>query len=637
MAEFPSAVNAPGGISYAAPLMNFSNFSNWAADDPYKKIFDQQARTLNQQRITQGQQAIDLTKVFQQGLPKGPDGQIDYAAAAQMLAKFGDVGNAVTLLQQAPPPASPLLGGGAPVVGGAGAGPPTSVESRPLPPPSASSPRGDTGTGSITDIVTDRLPSQNMTTGQTILKIAEVMGVDPNATLTPGQLRRAQGLLQKYAPEIAGVGGGTGSAVPVATGGGASPAPAVAASDSGSPASFGDRFSAATDGGTGDLPPSANAVSPAPRATAPQAPRGGTVQPQPGPAVPVQGPSAGTPVGPQGPAAVPSGPQAAPPQPLVPQVPLPKGFTDPQQAILALGAEAAKYRAMPGGRGLGTAMELDNYAKRIEASIQPVEISAGKTLLDPKTAQPIYQGNQPTLSPEAINGAAERYLETGQLPPNLGRGTQGSATMTAIQNHAAELANQRGIDMATLPAKWQQFKAQQVAIQRFTSGPQGNTIRSFNVLVDHLETLAEAGAALKNGDIRAFNRWKQAWATQTGESAPTSFDGVKALVGDEIVKAVVGSAGALADREEVKKDLDRVSSPKQLADLIEKYNKLALGQLKGLRKQYEVSTGLKNFGDLLLPGTLAALGGGSASAPDASQAGSSAKVSPAGVNWSIVQ
>ena len=44
MADFPSAVNPPGGVNYAAPLMNFSNFSNWAADDPYKKIFDQQAQ-----------------------------------------------------------------------------------------------------------------------------------------------------------------------------------------------------------------------------------------------------------------------------------------------------------------------------------------------------------------------------------------------------------------------------------------------------------------------------------------------------------------------------------------------------------------------------------------------------------------
>ncbi|WP_339468000.1 hypothetical protein, partial [Pseudomonas lurida] len=53
----------------------------------------------------------------------------------------------------------------------------------------------------------------------------------------------------------------------------------------------------------------------------------------------------------------------------------------------------------------------------------------------------------------------------------------------------------------------------------------------------------------------------------------------------------------------------RASSPQQLAQLVDKYKKLALGQLHGLQKQYETSTGLKNFGDMLLPGTLKALGG----------------------------
>ena len=257
-------------------------------------------------------------------------------------------------------------------------------------------------------------------------------------------------------------------------------------------------------------------------------------------------------------------------------------------------------------------------------------MTAGKTLLDPKTGQPIYQGNQPSLSPDAINAAAERYLETGQLPPNMGRGVQGSATMSAIQNHAAEIAQQRGIDMGALPQKWQQFKAQQVAIQRFTSGPQGNTIRSFNVLVDHLDVLNDAAAALKNGDNRMLNSFRQTWAANTGSTAPTNFDGVKALVGDEIIKAVVGGAGALADREEVKKDLDRASSPKQLAELVEKYKKLALGQLNGLRKQYETSTGQKNFGDMLLPGTLKALGGSEG------KGSAEVQVTPDGFSWKVV-
>lgn len=401
MADWSSAVNAPGGISYAAPLMNFSNFSNWAADDPSKKIFDQQAQQINQQRITQGQQAIDLSKAFPQGLPKGPDGQIDYQAAAQIFARFGDPATAVNVMQQAPPPMSPLLGGGGGQPGGAAApGPvgvaPASVQARPLPPPSGGSPRGDSP-GSITDIVTDRLPSQNMTTGQTILKIADVMGVDPNATLTPGQLRRAQGLLQKYAPEIAGQSGGGGAPAPVATAGPV--APPVA---NGAPASFDSRFAAASGGPSGDLPPSANAGSPAPPVTVAPAAGGGPAQPQSGPAAPVQG----------APQAAPAGPQAVPqPQgPIVPQVPLPKGFGpgQEQQAILALRQEAARLSAFP--RAAGQVAELNNYAARIEQSIQPVETRPGETRRDPRTGQVIFR--EPTakvLNPQQM--ALQHFLE----------------------------------------------------------------------------------------------------------------------------------------------------------------------------------------------------------------------------------
>lgn len=595
MAGFDNGVSAPSGLSYAAPLLNFQQFANWPKDY-YQGVFNSQQVDQNKQeqeltryRIDQAKQQQDIAQTFQGGLPRAADGSIDYAKAVAMLAQRGDVGalwnGADAMLQQSATKMSPLLSGG-----GAAPGPqgePQSVQARPLP-PAGPGPQGDSGTGTIASLVTDKLPAQDATTGQTIGKIAQVLGVDPNAPLTPGQAKRAQVLLSRYAP----------SQQPAGAGGAVQPAPAPDA------ASFRDRFAAA-DGG-GRLPPSANAVSPAPQPP--------PAQPRPQPAQ-ISAPSAPQPA--QAPAQGQPQPQQAAPQgqPITPQVPLPNGYKDPQQAILALRAEAARLSANP--RAAGQVRELENWASRIEESVKPVAVTPNTTLLDPRSGQPIYQGNQPTMSPQAINDAAERYLQSGQFPPNMGRGVQGTADRNAILDQANQLAEMRGINTADLPSKWQQFKGQQVAIQRFTSGPQGNTIRSFNVLVDHLDTLNDAAAALKNGDNRMLNRFKQTWAANTGGTAPTNFDGVKALVGDEIVKAVVGSAGALADREEVKKDLDRASSPQQLAELVEKYKKLALGQLHGLQKQYETSTGQKNFNDMLLPGTLKALGGGEGKASEA--------------------
>ncbi len=602
MADFPSAVSAPGGMSYAAPLMNFAQFGNWAADDPYQKIFNEQQQKLNAQRIQQGQTAIDISQAFQGGLPRDAQGNIDYRTAVAMLAKKGDVGalwnGADAMLAQSATQMSPLLTGGAQpqgqpqAPGGQGGAPgpaPTSVPAPPLSAPNPNSPKGDSGSGTIAALVTDRMPNQDATTGQTIAKIAQTVGVDPNAPLTPGQTRRVQGLLDRYAPTSSASKDAGGTLPPSANAG--SPRPPVA-SDATPAATVASRFpSTPAPIGAPAQPAGPGAGGPPVAPGQPQQPA--QVQPQP----PVQ-------------------PQQHPNTPITPQVPLPKGFTDPQTAILALRTEAARLSSNP--RAKGQAEELQNWASRIEESLKPVAVNPNTTLLDPRTGQPIYQGGQPTMSGDAINAAAERYLQTGQLPPNMGRGAQGTADRNAILTASSDLAQARGINPADLPSQWQQFKARQVGIQRFTSGPQGNTVRSFNVLVDHLDTLDQAAAALKNGDIRAFNSWKQNWAKATGNEAPTSFDGVKALVGDEIVKAVVGSAGALADREEVKKDLDKASSPKQLADLVDKYKKLALGQLHGLQKQYEASTGLKNFNDMLLPGTLAALGGnrGKGSDPD---------------------
>lgn len=136
----------------------------------------------------------------------------------------------------------------------------------------------------------------------------------------------------------------------------------------------------------------------------------------------------------------------------------------------------------------------------------------------------------------------------------------------------------------------------------FTSGKQGTTIRSLNVATDHLDTLDNLGKALKNGDVRQFNKLAQAIASETGEAAPTNFDAAKKIVADEVVKAIVGSGGGVSDREEAAKAFDKVSSPEQLSGAIQTAKKLMKGQLKGIKKQYEASTGKQDFEDRFLTG-----------------------------------
>jgi len=133
------------------------------------------------------------------------------------------------------------------------------------------------------------------------------------------------------------------------------------------------------------------------------------------------------------------------------------------------------------------------------------------------------------------------------------------------------------------------------AIKDFGTGPQGNIVRSFDVAVDHLDTLQKAATAMQNGDTRAINALRNTWREQTGSDLPTNFKALVPLVSGEIAKAVIGSNNALSDREELRSNLQAAQSPEQITGVIQGYKALMGGQLKGLKKQYEATTGKKDF------------------------------------------
>jgi len=157
------------------------------------------------------------------------------------------------------------------------------------------------------------------------------------------------------------------------------------------------------------------------------------------------------------------------------------------------------------------------------------------------------------------------------------------------------------------------------AVQRFTTGKQGDTVRSLNVAVEHLDTLGQLTDALGNGNVQAVNRISNFLATQFGMPAVTNFNTGKQIIADEVLKAVVGSgAGSQFDREQLQAQFAAANSPAQLKGAIETAQKLMAGQVKGLRQQYEFATGAHNFDNMLTPVTrqrLHAVEAGPAGAP----------------------
>lgn len=138
-------------------------------------------------------------------------------------------------------------------------------------------------------------------------------------------------------------------------------------------------------------------------------------------------------------------------------------------------------------------------------------------------------------------------------------------------------------------------------LKKFQSGKQGDAVRSFNVGLEHIDQLIELGRALNNGDVPKINELKNWWKKNTGNEAPTNFDGLKTIVGAEIVKAIVGAGGTGEERANAAKTVSGASSMAQLEGIARTYSTAMGAQLSGLQRQYEQSTGRKDFDRLLSP------------------------------------
>lgn len=208
-----------------------------------------------------------------------------------------------------------------------------------------------------------------------------------------------------------------------------------------------------------------------------------------------------------------------------------------------------------------------------------------------------YLNEHPDATPEQI----QAFNQSGR---SAGR----SAISMYMNRYLQENPNATAEDVKKAA---QTFSTQMVAQNRFLSGPQGNTIRSLNVVVSHLDTLRSLTDDLKNGDIRAFNQVAQRWSEETGLPAPTNFDTAKQIIGAEIIKALgVAGAGTEAERREAADAFQRARSPQQIIGAIHVVQALLGGQLKGLRRQFVASTGLaeERFDDMLEPHTRQFLG-----------------------------
>jgi len=240
----------------------------------------------------------------------------------------------------------------------------------------------------------------------------------------------------------------------------------------------------------------------------------------------------------------------------------------------------------------------------------------GELLVDARAKERLNAEIQSTgtLTPAAIDVAAQIYIQTGQLPA-LGIGRNAGNLKSAVLNRATELYNNpAGAAPNVNPAGANApvpFNAANMAEQivgnkmdvatrtkankDFSTGIQGRQVTAFNTAIDHLATMDKLSDALQNNDIKAFNYLGNIVARQTGQPAPVNFDAAKQIVTAEIIKAVVASGGGVRERQEAEANFATANSPAQLKGVINTYKQLLGGQLNSLGLQYENTTGRTDF------------------------------------------
>jgi hypothetical protein len=260
--------------------------------------------------------------------------------------------------------------------------------------------------------------------------------------------------------------------------------------------------------------------------------------------------------------------------------------------------------------GIGQAKEAIQYLKTLAPDVKMTDTGGSIT---PTNTNPLagpvgpLAGAQPIPKTEAPGHVATR-LETQRHnraiegdPQAIETTAQGIANGSLAPLSGFALARPMGQQIMARVTQINpnfdptQFGTRQKAEKDFATGKAGNSVRSFNVALSHLDTLDQLADALNNKDTLLVNKIGNAVSTQTGNPAPTNFVAAKKIVSDEIVKAIVGSGGGVTDREEAAKTISAANSPAQLKGVISTYKELMKGQLNGLRDQYKATTGKEDF------------------------------------------
>lgn len=302
------------------------------------------------------------------------------------------------------------------------------------------------------------------------------------------------------------------------------------------------------------------------------------------------------------------------------------GDAKDRAAVARVGALAKGYEDLPMYEalrhgGIAAGRDLQEKREKIAQDFKERQLEAGKqgAFMSARILMeqsPEFQSADSSRKMEMIHDLYDRYEQTKPaglanfMPPKevidreideVGQLKRRPYTGRYAQTpHGVAVMN--GVTQKYPDYDVRDFDASQQAIKAFGTGKQGDAVRALGVARQHLEVLERLGGALANKDVKKANQIVQAFKEQTGQSVPVEWNAARKFVAGELVKAGQGSGiGALGDRDEVMKTLDRAGSPDQIKDVLQVYKDLIGGQMVGLRNQYETATHRKDFDSRLGP------------------------------------
>lgn len=232
----------------------------------------------------------------------------------------------------------------------------------------------------------------------------------------------------------------------------------------------------------------------------------------------------------------------------------------------------------------GNKMPFDDRMKKMHEIYTSFKTSAGRVYPDPTQ-----------LAPEEHGSIKQSFAAYDEKWPTI---TQQRGNLEGWQKLEAEI---KKTDPGWNPARYDLVRK---AREKITIGKDADAIASYVRLNQHLVMFEDLVKHLHDGaDIKAVNGLAKWWGQQTGDPNITSYETALELVGDEMVKAATGTgaAGALADRESIKKNFSASLDKEQLQANIDAVKVLVGGAI--------VSTLNKYRGVLTQPGELAAASG----------------------------